>query len=115
MKEKDYETCDLMHGNICVSTPCVCKRFKKPKKEDKAMTKYFRRGTREYYQVTPERCIMIINKFAKSEVVICEASDSLSGESFKFMVKDAVEGKPITREEFAKEFLVASRLIVLEP
>lgn len=25
MKKRSYETCDLMHGNICVSKPCVCK------------------------------------------------------------------------------------------
>ncbi len=24
-KKKKYETCDLMHGNICVSKPCICK------------------------------------------------------------------------------------------
>jgi len=23
--KRAYETCDLMHGNICVSTPCICK------------------------------------------------------------------------------------------
>ena len=25
MKKRAYETCDLMHGNICVSEPCICK------------------------------------------------------------------------------------------
>lgn len=25
MKKRVYETCDLMHGNICVSEPCICK------------------------------------------------------------------------------------------
>jgi len=23
--KRSYETCDLMHGNICVSEPCICK------------------------------------------------------------------------------------------
>lgn len=23
--KRAYETCDLMHGNICVSEPCICK------------------------------------------------------------------------------------------
>jgi len=23
--KRTYETCDLMHGNICVSEPCICK------------------------------------------------------------------------------------------
>jgi hypothetical protein len=25
MKKRAYQTCDLMHGNICVSEPCICK------------------------------------------------------------------------------------------
>ena len=36
MKEKDYEVCDLYHHGFCVSTPCVCKRFKKDKVKDAA-------------------------------------------------------------------------------
>lgn len=108
MKEKDYETCDLMHGNICVSTPCVCKRFKKPKKEDKAMTKYFKRGTREYYQVTPDQILRIVNKLSVSYVTIIKTGNSLVRD-------DALEGMEISRDEFKEQFLVASRLIVLEP
>jgi len=23
--KRAYQTCDLMHGNICVSEPCICK------------------------------------------------------------------------------------------
>lgn len=111
MKEKDYETCDLMHGNICVSTPCVCKRFKKPKKEDKAMTKYFKRGAREYYQVTPERVVRIINKAYVSEISITHIHDR----ALEFMISTAQEGTEITKDEFKEQFLVASQLIVLEP
>lgn len=80
----------------------------------KAMTKYFKRGTREYYQVTPERVIRIVNKLVSSEITIAHTVDTYHG-TFDFISSDALEGTEITREEFAKEFEVASRLIVLEP
>lgn len=75
------------------------------------MTKYFKRGTREYYQVTPERVIRIINKAYVSEVSITHANDW----ALDFMRSAAEEGAEITRDEFKEQFLVASRLIVLEP
>lgn len=79
------------------------------------MTKYFKRGTREYYQVTPERVIRIVNKYHQSEVTIYDRfeTDMLTG--YIISKSAAEEGKDISREEFAKEFEVASRLIVLEP
>lgn len=76
--------------------------------------KYFKRGTREYYQVTPERVIKIVNKEFVSEVYIANGPIVGTGPMF-FLTADAIEGTEISREEFAKEFEVASRLIVLEP
>lgn len=78
--------------------------------------KYFKRGTREFYQVTPERIIRIINKAYTSEVTIAHTENETPGRMIvSFLIEDALEGTEITREEFSKEFEVASRLIVLEP
>lgn len=72
------------------------------------MTKYYKRGQREFFQVTPERVIRIVNKQYRSDVTIFFHAVAT-------VTEDAMEGVEISREEFAKEFEVASRLIVLEP
>ena len=82
----------------------------------KAMTKYYKRGQREFFQVTPERVIRIVNKLNRSEVSIIFNSDSvLLKWSKDSAAGDALEGTEITREEFAKEFAIASKLIALDP
>lgn len=70
--------------------------------------KYFKRGTREYYMVSPEKVIRIVNKQYRSDVTIFFHAVAT-------VTDDALEGKEIERSEFEKEFEVASRLIVLEP
>ena len=70
------------------------------------MTKYYKRGQREYYQVTPERVIRIVNKQYRSDVTIFFHAVAT-------ITEDALEGKEIERSEFEKEFKEASRLIVL--
>lgn len=77
--------------------------------------KYFKRGTREYYQVTPERVIRLIVKAYRTEIIIQGGDDKMGDMSKSFIMEAALEGTEISREEFAKEFEVASRLIVLEP
>lgn len=84
--------------------------------------KYFKRGTREYYQVTPERVVRIISKEHVCEVTIAERYhckllttaemiiSNLESESVNFNVP-----KEITKEEFKEQFLVASKLITFEP
>lgn len=72
------------------------------------MARYFKRGTREYYQVTPERVVRIVNKQYRSDVTIFF-------HAVVTVTEDALEGIEITRDEFKEQFLVASRLIVLEP
>lgn len=71
-------------------------------------TKYFKRGTREYYQVTPERVIRIINKQYRSDVTIFFHAVAT-------VTEDALEGKEIERSEFEKEFKDATRLLVIDP
>lgn len=70
--------------------------------------KYYRRGQREYFMIAPEKVLRIVNKQYRSDVTIFfhVVSD---------VTEDALEGKEITREEFAKEFEIASRLIILDP
>lgn len=70
--------------------------------------KYYKRGAREYYQVTPERVVRIVNKQYRSDVTIFF-------HAVANVTEDALEGTEIDRSEFEKEFLVASRLIVLDP
>jgi len=77
----------------------------------KASAKYYKRGQREYYEVRPDRVMRVKNKAYLSEVSITHTHDM----ALDFMMSAALEGAEITREEFAKEFEVASRLIVLEP
>ena len=75
------------------------------------MTKYYKRGLREYYQISPVRVIRVINKMDYTQVII-----HLHSPEFPSMiVADAEEGQEITRDEFAEQFKVASRLIVMEP
>ena len=79
------------------------------------MAKYFKRGQREYYQVTPERVIRIVNKLSISEVTIC-ILDSIQGKTvISFLTSTAEEGKEITRNEFAEQFKTASNLLTLDP
>jgi TRAP-type C4-dicarboxylate transport system substrate-binding protein len=81
-------------------------------------SKYFKRGQREYFQITKGVCIRIINKEHVSFITIAHANPEkvpFAEITKNFMEEDALEGTEITREEFAKEFEVASRLIVLEP
>lgn len=83
------------------------------------MTKYYKRGQREYYQVTPERVIRIVNKYSCSYITIAHENKlgdySLAGVTKDFLNEEALEGVEIQRSEFENEFEVASRLIVLEP
>lgn len=67
--------------------------------------KYYRNGTRTYYQVKGDHVIQIINKLTHSYVTASDAG---------FLIESALEGKEITRDEFKKQFEEASRLIVLE-
>lgn len=76
--------------------------------------KYYKRGQREYYQVTPERVIRIVNKLVSSEITIAHTVDTYHG-TFDFISSDALEGTEITREEFAEQFKIAAKLIVLDP
>lgn len=76
--------------------------------------KYYKRGTREYYQVTPERVIRIVNYFAKNEITIASRESADSG-IMVFILNDAMEGIEISRDEFKKQFDEAAKLIVLEP
>lgn len=76
------------------------------------MTKYFKRGTREYYQVTPERVIRLTKYESHTIITIW---DELQGQRQEFVHANVLEGVEISRKEFAKEFEVASRLIVMEP
>lgn len=69
--------------------------------------KYFKRGTREYYQVGPSNVIRIVNKASVSYVTIANIADG-------FIHVDALEGTEITKDEFKKQFDEAARLIVLE-
>jgi hypothetical protein len=77
------------------------------------MTKYFKRGTREYYQVTPERVIRLLNKEKVSYITIAVPGDLIS--TMEMIASEAECGTEISRDEFKEQFLVASRLIVLEP
>lgn len=79
--------------------------------------KYYKRGQREYYQVTPERIIRIINKEVVNEVTIVQLKDytKMPKQYLAMFMSDTDEAKEITRDEFKEQFLVASRLIVLEP
>jgi hypothetical protein len=83
------------------------------------MTKYYKRGQREYYRVTPDKIVRIVNGAAASYIYITVAHQEDTpepiGTTYGMIVCDAYEGEEITREEFAKEFEIASRLIVLEP
>lgn len=64
--------------------------------------------------VSPEKVMMIVNYFAKSEVTIASRESADSG-IMVFMLEDAMEGLEITREEFKNQFDEASKLIILEP
>lgn len=79
------------------------------------MTKYFKRGTREYYMIAKTKVMRIVNGGYKSEVTILTGDDTCYKMVASMIIEDALEGTEISREQFAKEFLVASRLIVLEP
>lgn len=70
------------------------------------MTKYYRNGTRTYYQVKDDFVMQIINKATCSYVTVSDRG---------FLLESALEGQEITREEFKAQFEIASRLIVLEP
>lgn len=82
-------------------------------------TKYYRRGIREYYQVAPDKIVRIVNGAAASYIYITvahpEDTPEPIGTTYGMIACDALEGTEITREQFTKEFDVASRLIVLEP
>lgn len=75
------------------------------------MTKYFKRGLREFYSVSPEKVMKLINKACKNEVTIYHGNEMV----LDWIREEALEGQEITREEFAEQFKVASRLIVMEP
>jgi hypothetical protein len=81
--------------------------------------KYYKRGVREFFQVTPERVIRVINKMAGSYITIVHSNlvddFQVNGASLQFLTEESLEGTEITREEFAKEFAIASKLIVLDP
>jgi hypothetical protein len=81
----------------------------------KSSIKFYRRGQREYYMVSPEKVIKIVNKEHQSEVTIYERFETHMLTGYIISKSAAEEGREIAREEFAKEFEVASRLIVLEP
>lgn len=71
------------------------------------MTKYYRNGTRTYYQVKDDDFVMqIINKATCSYVTVSDRG---------FLLESALEGQEITREEFKNQFDEASKLIILEP
>lgn len=85
------------------------------------MTKYYKRGLREFYSVGPEKVIRIISKEHVCEVTIANRYHSellttadmiisdLEAEAVNFNVP-----KEISRDEFKSKFEVASKLIVLE-
>lgn len=74
--------------------------------------KYYKRGVREYFQVTPERVIRI-HQFESHTIITIW--DELNGQRQEFVHANVLEGVEISRDEFKEQFLVASRLIVLEP
>jgi hypothetical protein len=78
------------------------------------MTKYFKRGLREFYSVSPEKVTKIENRKYGSYVTIMTRTEG-SVVNANFLETDALEGQEISREEFAEQFKVASRLIVMEP
>lgn len=78
------------------------------------MTKYFKRGTREYYQVTSERVIRLIVKAYRMEITIEGGDDKMGDMSKSFMLEAALEGVEISKEEFKIHFSEAASLIVLE-
>lgn len=66
--------------------------------------------------VTPEKVIRIISKEHVCEVTIAHHHDSYLLTTADMMAVDLdLQGQEITRDEFAKEFEIASRLIVLDP
>jgi len=83
------------------------------------MTKYYKRGQREYYQVTPDKIIRIVNGAAASYIYITVAHQKDTpepiGTTYGMIACDALEGTEITREEFAEQFKIAANLIVLDP
>jgi propanediol dehydratase small subunit len=78
-------------------------------------TKFYKRGKREFYMISKEKVMRVINKFTLSEVTIAHLNEEDGTFQCAMLQSNAEEGTEITREEFAKEFEVASRLIVLEP
>ncbi len=79
--------------------------------------KFYRRGAREYYQVTAGSIMRIVNKEVMNEVTIVQLKESgpLKKQYLTLFMSDIDEAKEISREEFKEQFEVASRLIVLEP
>lgn len=65
--------------------------------------------------VTPEKVIRVMNYESGTYLTMIERGHSDFGRKMSFLETDALEGKEITRDEFAKEFEIASRLIVLDP
>lgn len=50
MKKRSYETCELMHGSICVSTPCICKGISmSEKRKEKKIGKAYAEGYKAVY------------------------------------------------------------------
>lgn len=83
----------------------------------KAMTKYYKRGQRTFYMVSPGKVIRVINKLCVTEVTIATGDDGskVMMSTGEFIANDALEGTEITREEFAEQFKIAASLIVLDP
>jgi molybdopterin-binding protein len=81
----------------------------------KVETKFYKRGVRTFYMIAKNKVMRIVNGGYKSEVTILTGDDTCYKMVASMITEDALEGTEITPEEFAKEFEVASRLIVLEP
>jgi hypothetical protein len=80
------------------------------------MTKYFKRGTREYYQVSPDRIIRIVNKEIMNEVTIVQLNDNskMPKQYLAIFMSDTTEANEIQRDEFSVQFSIASKLLVLD-
>jgi len=81
------------------------------RKLSSVMTKYFKRGLREYFMIGPGKGMKIVNKEFVSYITI--AHDKSPGIVI-FLMGDMEGAIEIPREEFAKEFGIASKLIVLD-
>lgn len=93
----------------------VAKILKDKTEDIKNRPKFYKRGVREFYMVSKNKVMRIVNGGYKSEVTILIGDDTCYKMVASMITEDALEGTEITREEFAKEFEVASRLIVMEP